>query len=143
MLYEAHIDILLLMSNVSLSRRSHRRCSVKKSDLKNFTKFIEKHLCQSLFFNKVAGLLCFIEHPGWLSFLWFLRVSSEFFFKPLSANPTKWPNTLKQFVGKLPTNCLSVFGHFVNLALKGLRVFLGLLFERQSWQWNIENDKIL
>ena len=32
---------------------------------------------------------------------------------PLSANPTKWPNTLKQFVG-------SVFGHFVNLALKGL-----------------------
>ena len=31
----------------------------------------------------------------------------------LSANPTKWPITLKQFVGKLPTNCLSVFGHFV------------------------------
>ena len=42
------------------------------------------------------------------------------YFNPLSANPTKWPNTLKQFVGKLPTNCLSVFGHFVNLALKGL-----------------------
>ena len=41
---------------------------------------------------------------------------------PLSASPTKWPNTLKQFVGKLPTNCLSVFGHFVNLALKGLTV---------------------
>ena len=39
---------------------------------------------------------------------------------PLSADPTKWPNTLKQFVDKLPTNCLSVFGHFVNLALKGL-----------------------
>ena len=32
---------------------------------------------------------------------------------PLSANPTKWSNTLKQFVGKLPTNCLSVFDHFV------------------------------
>ena len=29
---------------------------------------------------------------------------------PLSANPTKWPNTLKEIVGKLPTNCLSVFG---------------------------------
>ena len=39
---------------------------------------------------------------------------------PLSANPTKWSNTLKQFVGKLPTNCLSVFDHFVKLALKGL-----------------------
>ena len=38
----------------------------------------------------------------------------------LSANPTKWSNTLKQFVGKLPANCLSVFDHFVGLALKGL-----------------------
>ena len=41
---------------------------------------------------------------------------------PLNANPTKWPNILKQLVGKLPTNCLSVFGHFLNLTLKGLRV---------------------
>ena len=40
---------------------------------------------------------------------------------PLSASPTKWSNTLKQFVGNLPTNCLSVFDHFVILALKGLK----------------------
>ena len=39
---------------------------------------------------------------------------------PLTANPTKWSNTLKQFVGSLPTNCLSVCDHFVKLALKGL-----------------------
>ena len=38
----------------------------------------------------------------------------------LSANPTKWPNTVKQFVGNLLTNCLSVFDHFVKLALKRL-----------------------
>ena len=37
---------------------------------------------------------------------------------PLIANPTKWPNTLKQFVGKSPTNCLSVFDHFMKLAKK-------------------------
>ena len=37
-----------------------------------------------------------------------------------SANPTKWPNTLKQLVENLPTNCLSVFEHFVKLAFKGL-----------------------
>ena len=43
---------------------------------------------------------------------------------PLSANPTKWSNILKQFVGKLPTNCLSVFDHFLKLALKGLRVVI-------------------
>ena len=41
-------------------------------------------------------------------------------FKPLGASPTKWSNTLKQFVGKLPSNCLSVFEHFVGLARKGL-----------------------
>ena len=40
---------------------------------------------------------------------------------PLSVNPTKWSNTLKQIVGKLPRNCLSVFDHFVGLALKGLK----------------------
>ena len=41
-------------------------------------------------------------------------------FKPLNAKFIKWPNTLKQFVGKLPTNCFSVFDHFMGLALKGL-----------------------
>ena len=48
-----------------------------------------------------------------------LNTSLEY-FNPLGANPTKWSNTLKQFVGNLPTNCLSVFDHFVKLALKGL-----------------------
>ena len=41
----------------------------------------------------------------------------------LSANFTRWSNTLKRFVGKLPTNCLSVFDHFVWLTLKGLSFF--------------------
>ena len=47
---------------------------------------------------------------------------------PLSANFPKWSNTLKQFVPKLPTNCLSVFDHFVRLTLKGLifAIFGGL-----------------
>ena len=29
---------------------------LRKGALRNFAKFTEKHLCQSLFFNKVAGL---------------------------------------------------------------------------------------
>ena len=37
----------------------------------------------------------------------------------LSVNPIKWSNTLKQFVVNLPANFLSVFDHFVALALKG------------------------
>ena len=55
---------------------------------------------------------------------------------PLSANPTKWSYTLKQFVGNLPANCLSVFDHFVGLALKGLifvnQSFTGVLQKRCS-----------
>ena len=43
-------------------------------------------------------------------------------FNPLTANPTKQLNTRKQFVAKLPTNCLSAFDHFVVLALKGLKL---------------------
>ena len=38
------------------SRSSHQRCSKKKGVLRNFIKFTRKHLCQGLFFNKVAGL---------------------------------------------------------------------------------------
>ena len=41
-------------------------------------------------------------------------------FNPLSASTTKWSNTLKQFVGKKPTNFLSVFDHFVGFVLKGI-----------------------
>ena len=52
----------------------------------------------------------------------FFQVHYCFFRNPLSPNFTKWSNTLKQFVGKLWTNCLSVFDHFVGLALKGSRV---------------------
>ena len=52
---------------------------------------------------------------------YFQGFSSVFkFVNPLSAKFIKWSNTLKQFVGKLPTNCLSVFDHFSGLALKGL-----------------------
>ena len=37
-------------------QNSHRRCSITKGVLRNFAKFSGKHLCQSLSFNKVAGL---------------------------------------------------------------------------------------
>ena len=43
--------------NVFLKERVSRRYSVKKDVLKNFAKFTGKYLCQSLSFNKVAGLM--------------------------------------------------------------------------------------
>ena len=54
---------------------------------------------------------------------------------PVRANFTKWSNTLKQFVGNLPTNCLSVFDHFVGLALKGLI--------NESYEWTSESKQYL
>ena len=41
---------------MTIIRSSHRRCSVKKGVLRNFAKFTGKHLCQTLFFNNIAGL---------------------------------------------------------------------------------------
>ena len=39
-----------------IDKSSHQRCSVRKGVFRNFTKFTGKHLCQSPFLNKVAGL---------------------------------------------------------------------------------------
>ena len=44
-----------LTKNV-ITKSRHPRYSMKKDVLKNFSKFTGKRLCQSLFFNKVAGL---------------------------------------------------------------------------------------
>ena len=49
--------VSLSLSFYVISTSSHRRCSVQIGVLKNFIKFTGKHLCQSLFFNKVAGFL--------------------------------------------------------------------------------------
>ena len=62
----------------------------------------------------------------------FLGAFEQIVFNPLSVNPTKWSNTLKQFVRNFPRSCLSVFDHFVILALKELTqiklLFLCLIF---------------
>ena len=44
--------------NLSSFKSSHQRCSVKKGVLRSFATFTGKHLCQSLFFHKVAGAAC-------------------------------------------------------------------------------------
>ena len=47
---------VLLMTEAVVRMCSIKKVFLKKSVLKNFTKFAGKRLCQSLFFNKVAGL---------------------------------------------------------------------------------------
>ena len=55
--FESHSWHLPIKSiKLKIFRSSHRSCSVRKGVLINFAKFIGRHLCQSLFFNKIAGL---------------------------------------------------------------------------------------
>ena len=51
----------------------------------------------------------FIQNTLWSFYNW--EINS------ISANPTKWSSALKRFVGKFPTNCLSVFDHFDRFGL--------------------------
>ena len=55
---------LKVFNHQSSSRSSRPEVFSKKGVLRNFAKFAGKHLCQRLFFNKVAGLYFFIplEH---------------------------------------------------------------------------------
>ena len=53
-----HLQLLLECQNLQSTneRSSHFEVFFKNSVLKDFAKFTWKHLCQDLFFNKVAGL---------------------------------------------------------------------------------------
>ena len=75
--------IFLLFGSCSLARSSHPEVFCKKGVARNFTKFTGKHLRQSLFFNKVAGLgpkaCIFIKKRPWyryfhVKFEKFLRI---------------------------------------------------------------------
>ena len=64
------------------------------------------------------------------------------FINTLSANPAKWSNKLKQFVGNLATNCLSVFDHFVEFTFKGLLIlFYFVLFYFDAFQYFAANAR--
>ena len=56
-IFKMCITIWLTLSFIGLRfKSSHAEVLCKKSVLKSFAKFTEKHLYQSLFFDKVAGL---------------------------------------------------------------------------------------
>ena len=50
----AYNALSVSFNSVSVMRSGHRKCSARKGVLRNFTKLTGKHLCQRLFFNKVA-----------------------------------------------------------------------------------------
>ena len=57
---------------------------------------------------------------------------SKFLVNLLSANPTKWSNTLKQFVGN-SQRFFWVFSHFMGLALKELIKLFRISSSKYYW----------
>ena len=77
--------LVIRMEKFSYIKSSHRRCSVRNDVLKNFAKVTGKHVCQCLFFDKVAVLrpATFLKMRPWrrcfaVNFAKFLRT---FFFR--------------------------------------------------------------
>ena len=101
---------LIIKISIPVSRRG-------KNNL--FLERFSSESLASLFWENLASLHQRVQFCVRFKFN-VLTLSVDVNFNPLSAKLTKWPDTLKQFVGNLPTNSLSVFGHFVGLALKGL-----------------------
>ena len=95
-------------------------------DLNGFMSIINRHLyvwvLPKHIFYVLSFIFVFFVFLQLHTLKWMFSLAwSESQFNPLNTNPTNWSNTLKQLIGKLLTNCLSVFDHFVGLVLKGLK----------------------
>ena len=60
------VTVRVAWNGLVIVRSSRPEVFCKKDVLKNFAKFTGKHLCQRLFFNKVADWRFFIEYLRWL-----------------------------------------------------------------------------
>ena len=81
-----------------------------KGTLRNFAKFIGKHLCQSLYFSKVAGTGNFIkiETLAQVFSYEFCKISkSTFSYRtpPVAASESKFDNTKNVTIVRKPEKC--------------------------------------
>ena len=80
------------------SRSSHRRCSINKGVLKHFAKFKGKHLCQSLFFNKVVGLQRYLKRDSSRGvFLWIFQIFQEHLFNKTPPDNCLWESSVSNW----------------------------------------------
>ena len=101
----------------------YRRCSVKKGVPRNFAKFPGKHLCQRLFFNKVAGLRLSNE---------FYKISKNTFF----IEPLRWLLLFVVNCEKVPSQ---TFGQALNeylwMCIAGFNYVTNVISDKKSWSW--------
>ena len=114
--------------NTQIYRSNHRRCFfLKKKFLRNFANFTRKHLCQSLVFNKVAGLeVCNFNKK---------RIWHRYF-------PVNFANFLRRsFFTEHPMTTASGFNEvtwiFVLLLLSQAKIFAKI---RQFWRCHLKTE---
>ena len=88
----AQVDPDLLTVQASLSDRTVRRSEIKQKDLKPYVN--QKNGQISNLTNRPIFLKLFKHFDNNRK-----NTNKMIVFNPLSSNPTKWSNTLKQFVG--------------------------------------------
>ena len=86
---ELLISPFILLNAERKAHSTYQRCSLRKGVLRNFTKFISKYLCRSLFFNKVADLTLQLYKKGDSSTGVFLWVA-KFLRTPFLQNTSGW-----------------------------------------------------
>ena len=86
-------DTYSVLIFVNSCQKQPPEVSMKKGVLENFAKFAGKHLCQSLFFNKVAGLslqLYWKRDSVTGVFLWILQNCHEHLFYRTALDGCFW-----------------------------------------------------
>ena len=131
---------------------NEKRCQVNYSNFINWEGVFYVTLLWKLnalgvsFYTKMQNdlshyFLDFIRRLGSIFFTWHFTMLEKMLLRPwigyfntLSANPTKWSNTLKQLVGNSRLIVWVCFDHFLGLALEGI-TFLELM---KSSLWRFE-----
>ena len=134
-------------------RSSRKEVFCKKGVLRNFAKFTGKHLCQSLFFNNVAGLRCFpvnftkslrtpflTGHLRWLLLYfmhWFIRVTVflftfYFFYILLHRDSQIFPMLFKEVSFKKTTRSFLIWQKKWKIKWKNKTHYTIILLSRGS-----------
>ena len=109
-------------------RSSHLEMFCRKGVLRNFEKFTEKHLCQSLLFNKVAGLrtVTLLKKRFW--YRCFPVNFSKFLKAPSVTEHLRW------LLLKTPVNQLIFREELVDLQLYYSRTFSKEIFKHMCFK---------
>ena len=119
--------------------RSHKKCSLKSGVLKNFAKFTRKHLCQILFFDKVAG-------SGCKKRLWHRCFSCEFckIFKHTFFTEHLWTTASPSPLNIYVENVLAIiiFISFILIRKRFFEIIIISYFPKRFWEV-LEEEKLL